>query len=32
MVLAFAAAALASCTKAPVTADGGFPEDGVVLD
>ena len=30
MVLAFTAAALASCTKAPVTADGGFPEDGVV--
>ncbi len=30
MVLAFAAAALASCTKAPVAADGGFPEDGIV--
>lgn len=30
MVLALAAVALASCTKAPVAADGGFPEDGVV--
>ena len=30
MVLALAAVELASCTKAPVAADGGFPEDGVV--
>lgn len=30
MVLALAAVGLASCTKAPVAADGGFPEDGVV--
>ncbi len=29
-VLFLAAAALASCTKAPVPASGGFPEDGIV--
>ena len=30
IVLALAAAALASCTKAPAPASGGFPEDGIV--
>ena len=30
IVLALAAAALASCTKAPSPASGGFPEDGIV--
>ena len=29
-VLALAAAALASCTKAPAPVSGGFPEDGIV--
>ena len=30
IVLALAAAALASCTKAPAPVGGGFPEDGIV--
>ena len=30
IILALAAAALASCTKAPSPASGGFPEDGIV--